>query len=552
MGTHYISVWTAIYDFTPVRDDSDQLIVKKGQMLLLLDPFNDDWWRFRIKTDRHNNTDSSGFVPRGYTQEAQFVSLAIACSDYVARADGDLTISEKESLLVYAIEEDWVLVTSLKQRATGYVLRARIRIELLSTSQEAKKAVALYDYNAANPDELSFEQGEILTIINNNGEGWWHCANESRQIGLVPCNYIKSQTGSEGTESGGTLLRGTHDAVNEIQRSIDLVNQNSPSEVIEVLVTCGLKDLTFSIDLSTFSEFPDGYGDYDVYRGRLFDGTWVAVKVKVTSQQYFETSEDLTCAEICKGLSYLHTVGIVRGYKQLRARRSSNFHTTQIHGDLRSSNIYVSRDGTPLIADLGNSWLVDPYMEVKRDNLIGLPGRWASPELIKASSGPQKSSDEVMTGEEPYNEFSKARALFEVATKREPPRRPESIPHGCETGDILWALLLRCWSYEPGTRPSAIEVEESMIAIHSTLIQSRKMAAREIVSHLVARGCPEISSQLMLSSFSDYPTISEGGFSDIYQGQLLDGTVVALKVLRVSTDTIAQPKHLKASRWTHF
>ncbi|QRW23294.1 SH3 domain-containing protein [Rhizoctonia solani] len=405
MGTHYISVWTAIYDFTPVRDDSDQLIVKKGQMLLLLDPFNDD--------------------------------------DYVARADGDLTISEKESLLVYAIEEDWVLVTSLKQRATGYVLRARIRIELLSTSQEAKKAVALYDYNAANPDELSFEQGEILTIINNNGEGWWHCANESRQIGLVPCNYIKSQTGSEGTESGGTLLRGTHDAVNEIQRSIDLVNQNSPSEVIEVLVTCGLKDLTFSIDLSTFSEFPDGYGDYDVYRGRLFDGTWVAVKVKVTSQQYFETSEDLTCAEICKGLSYLHTVGI-------------------IHGDLRSSNIYVSRDGTPLIADLGNSWLVDPYMEVKRDNLIGLPGRWASPELIKASSGPQKSSDEVMTGEEPYNEFSKARALFEVATKREPPRRPESIPHGCETGDILWALLLRCWSYEPGTRPSAIEVEESI------------------------------------------------------------------------------------------
>ncbi|KAG8729973.1 hypothetical protein FRC11_007615, partial [Ceratobasidium sp. 423] len=62
----------------------------------------------------------------------------------------------------------------------------------------------------------------------------------------------------------------------------------------------------------------------------------------------------------------------------------------------------------------------------------------------------------------------------------------------------------------------------------------------------------DFSGGLDLSSFGEYP-ISHGGFSDIYQGRLRDGTSVAVKALRVSVDNISKdPKHLKhAARELH-
>ncbi|KAG8733308.1 cytoskeletal protein binding protein, partial [Ceratobasidium sp. 423] len=113
---------TVLYDFTPDQENSNTgLSVKAGQTLLLLDTPNDEWWRFKIKTDRENNGGSSGFVPKEYTQEAGFVSVAVACGDFVARVDGDLTITEHEALLVYCVEGDWALVKSPHRRETGYV-----------------------------------------------------------------------------------------------------------------------------------------------------------------------------------------------------------------------------------------------------------------------------------------------------------------------------------------------------------------------------------------------------------------------------------------------
>ncbi|CAE6477276.1 unnamed protein product [Rhizoctonia solani] len=81
---------------------------------------------------------------------------------------------------------------------------------------------------------------------------------------------------------------------------------------------------------------------------------------------------------------------------------------------------------------------------------------------------------------------------------------------------------------------------------------SRKMAAREVVSHLVAHGCRDLSGELDLSSFDEYPT-SHGGLSDVYAGRLLNGTRIAVKALRVSTTSMKHdPTHLKhAARELH-
>ncbi|CEL63271.1 Tyrosine-protein kinase JAK1 OS=Homo sapiens GN=JAK1 PE=1 SV=2 [Rhizoctonia solani AG-1 IB] len=588
MTAPYISVRIALYDFTPESDDSGELAVRKGDTLLLLDTPNDDWWRFKLKTERQNNNGSSGFVPREYTQEAQFISLATASGDFTPRADSDLTITENETLLVYAGEKEWALVTSPRRYATGYVSTARIQFKL-----ETEQTIALYDYSSANSDELSFKQAEILTFINHDSEGWWYCANKSHKFGLVPYNYVKPQlqVGPECISSMNTPLTVAEDGIlrtvegvggTAIDHLATISSTMSVNDVLERLSMYGIRDCSSFIDGMAASKYPIASGTLcDIYSGRLLDGTRIALKARrvilndgsadhnnhlkasqiddyhyllyhwsvlpllglaifreqiVTLSHWVEEGRLSAYLErtpgvnlykisidICRGLAYLHSVGV-------------------IHGNVRLSNILVSREGLPLLTGFGNSWLINPSIKFT-----------PAPELFVEDADPSKPSDvyalgmtlyEVMAGQVPYKGIAANLVLVRII-ERIMPRRPESIPEGYENGDSLWDLLLRCWSYEPMGRPTSTEVENSMVAIYASSIQSRKMAPHQVVSHLVLRGCQDISNKLELSSFKDYPTITEGGFSDIYKGRFLDGTAIALKVLRVSVDSVAEHKHLR-------
>lgn len=50
----------------------------------------------------------------------------------------------------------------------------------------------LYKYDAANPDELSFPEGAIITILNKNCEddGWYEGEYNGKR-GLFPENFVK-------------------------------------------------------------------------------------------------------------------------------------------------------------------------------------------------------------------------------------------------------------------------------------------------------------------------------------------------------------------------
>ncbi|ROT80611.1 putative src substrate cortactin, partial [Penaeus vannamei] len=51
-------------------------------------------------------------------------------------------------------------------------------------------AFALYDYQAADTDEISFDPDDIITNIEMIDEGWWRgwC---NGQYGLFPANYVQ-------------------------------------------------------------------------------------------------------------------------------------------------------------------------------------------------------------------------------------------------------------------------------------------------------------------------------------------------------------------------
>jgi hypothetical protein len=51
------------------------------------------------------------------------------------------------------------------------------------------QARTLYPFTGADQSELSFQQGEVLTVYSQNGE-WWDCDLRGRR-GLAPANYLQ-------------------------------------------------------------------------------------------------------------------------------------------------------------------------------------------------------------------------------------------------------------------------------------------------------------------------------------------------------------------------
>jgi hypothetical protein len=56
-------------------------------------------------------------------------------------------------------------------------------------------ARAMYMYQAAIPEELSFGKGDILAVLRLQDDGWWEAEVVGRnggRPGLVPSNYLKN------------------------------------------------------------------------------------------------------------------------------------------------------------------------------------------------------------------------------------------------------------------------------------------------------------------------------------------------------------------------
>lgn len=68
---------------------------------------------------------------------------------------------------------------------------------------------------------------------------------------------------------------------------------------------------------------------------------------------------------------------------------------------------------------------------------------------------------------------------------------------------------------------------------------------------LVKRGCPDLTLSMDRKNCSKVP-VAGGGFCDVYKGLLLDGSVVAIKLLRIFGDpnggsNVDSRKELKVS-----
>jgi len=52
-------------------------------------------------------------------------------------------------------------------------------------------AKALYDYQATDDDEITFDPDDVITMIEQVDEGWWMGTTSSGKRGLFPANYVE-------------------------------------------------------------------------------------------------------------------------------------------------------------------------------------------------------------------------------------------------------------------------------------------------------------------------------------------------------------------------
>lgn len=130
----------AVAKFAYTAERDDELSLAKGARLLVLEKCSDGWWRGRCSDGR------VGWFPSNYVQEEE----------------GDEEEDEEAGM------------------GDGQF------------SQALHKVQTLYPFSSATEEELNFDKGEIMEVLEKpeNDPEWWRCKNTQGQVGLVPKNYV--------------------------------------------------------------------------------------------------------------------------------------------------------------------------------------------------------------------------------------------------------------------------------------------------------------------------------------------------------------------------
>ncbi|RKF56364.1 putative actin binding protein [Erysiphe neolycopersici] len=137
-------------------------------------------------------------LPAGKSNISSSGKCALILYDYEIAEDNEIQLIEGEYVTnIEMIDEDWWIGTNSKGEnglfPSNYVELAE-EIPSDSTVHREEEpcitATALYDYEAAEDNELSFEEDAIITNVEFPDEDWWLGVYNGKS-GLFPANYVR-------------------------------------------------------------------------------------------------------------------------------------------------------------------------------------------------------------------------------------------------------------------------------------------------------------------------------------------------------------------------
>uniref|UniRef100_A0A4W6EL34 Intersectin 2a n=1 Tax=Lates calcarifer TaxID=8187 RepID=A0A4W6EL34_LATCA len=203
--------YVALYTYE--SPEAGDLTFVEGDVVMVTER-EGEWWRGCIGD--HLGVFPSNYVRPVEPEVSQVVSrpgapakkpeIAQALTATVAPTMHQLHLSPGQLIVVLAKNSTgwWLgeLQARGKKRQRGWFHSSHVKLLGPSSSKSSPsplpvcQVIAMYDYTAANRDELSFSKGQLINILDKTNPDWWK-GEVNGVTGLLPTNYVKMTTESD-------------------------------------------------------------------------------------------------------------------------------------------------------------------------------------------------------------------------------------------------------------------------------------------------------------------------------------------------------------------
>uniref|UniRef100_A0A096LY87 Intersectin 2b n=1 Tax=Poecilia formosa TaxID=48698 RepID=A0A096LY87_POEFO len=209
MFVFVIAEYVALYPYE--SPEPDDLTFSEGDVILVSQR-DGEWWRG--STGEHTGAFPSNYV-KPKEADTSSVSgkkkqeIAQVTKAYSSASPEQLSLESGQLILIFSKNPSgwWLgeLQARGKRRQKGWFPSAHVKI-LGSNSGKSTPAqqsvcsvcqvIAIYDYTAANQDELSFSKGQLINVLDKSNPEWWK-GEVNGVTGLFPFNYVQMTTDNE-------------------------------------------------------------------------------------------------------------------------------------------------------------------------------------------------------------------------------------------------------------------------------------------------------------------------------------------------------------------